>query len=394
MTNIQSFGNSGKTDKSTEIEAVLEVNNIDIACFTETWLNEETKDQISINNYVNFHLVRRNTARVSGGVSILVKNHIPTSKLEINVPEHIECLWITTRPKWLPRAISNIIVAGIYYPGSKSIYAPNQEDILLHITETVQHLYKRYVNPLFVLMGDFNDLCVDDICNSCNLNQVVKIPTRKNATLDLILTNSDNKYYKDPVSLPNIGKSDHLCVLYEPIANRNIPKSKNKTTTRIFHKSAIREFGAWLTKFNWNILFMISDVNQKIAYFFEIMWFMIDKFFPPIQVVVADNDKKWITKKIKCLIARRQKAHHSGNYGTRNLLAKKIRQEIKKAKIRYNTSKSNFLSNSNPKKWYQHISNIINNGRRTNLILHNVPELSQKPMEEIVNIINDHFASI
>ena len=32
--------------------------------------------------------------------------------------------------------------------------------------------------------------------------------------------------------------------------------------------------------------------------------------------------------------------------------------------------------------------------RRTNLILHNVPELSQKPMEEIVNIINDHFATI
>ena len=172
-------------------------------------------------------------------------------------------------------------------------------------------------------MGDFNDFCISDVYDSCNLNQVVKIPTRKNATLDLILTNRENKFYKDPVSLPKIGKSDHLCVLYEPIANKNIPKSKTKTTTRIFHKSAIMEFGSWLTKFNWNILLMISDVNQKIAYFFEIMWFMIDKFFPPIQVVVADSDKKWITKKIKCLIAERQKAHKSKNYCTRNLLAKK-----------------------------------------------------------------------
>ena len=84
------------------------------------------------------------------------------------------------RPKWLPRAISNIIVAGIYYPGSNSIYAPNQEDILLHITETVHQLYKRYVNPLFIIMGDFNDMCISDICDSCNLNQVVTIPTRKN----------------------------------------------------------------------------------------------------------------------------------------------------------------------------------------------------------------------
>ena len=188
----------------------------------------------------------------------------------MDVPAHIECLWISIRPKWLPRGISNIIVAGIYYPGSKSIYAPDQEDILLHITDSVHKLYKKYSNPLFVLMGDFNDLCVDEICDSCNLNQVVKIPTRKNATLDLILTNRDNKYYKDPVSLPKIGSSDHLCVLYEPVANTTTHKPKTKTTTRIFHKSAIIEFGSWITKFDWNILQMINNVNQKIAYFFKL----------------------------------------------------------------------------------------------------------------------------
>ena len=268
LTNIQSFGNSGKTDKITEVEAILGVNNVDVACFTETWLNQDTKEQFSLNNYISFHLVRRHTVRVSGGVTISVKMHIPATKLDINVPEHIECLWISLRPKWLPRAISNIIVAGIYYPGSNSIYAPNQEDILLHITDTVHKLQKKYANPLFVLMGDFNDMCVKDICDSCSLNQVVKIPTRKDSILDLILTNKENKYYEKPVSLPQIGKSDHLCVLYVPIENKNIHKDKNLTTTRIFHKSAIREFGAWLTKFNWNTLQMISDPNQKTAYFF------------------------------------------------------------------------------------------------------------------------------
>ena len=40
---------------------------------------------------------------------------------------------------------------------------------------------------------------------------------------------------------------------------------------------------------------MINDVIQKVSYFFEIMWFMIDKFFPPTKVVIADNDKEWIT---------------------------------------------------------------------------------------------------
>ena len=88
------------------------------------------------------------------------------------------------------------MVGGVYYPGSTSEYAPNKEDIILHITESVHNLYNRYANPLFVIMGDFNDLKINSICNACALNQVVKVPTRKQATLDLILTNKTNKFYK------------------------------------------------------------------------------------------------------------------------------------------------------------------------------------------------------
>ena len=172
LSNIQSFGNSENTDKTTEIEAILELNRIDIACLTETWLNENTKYRISINDYVNFHSVRKNVQRSSGGISILVKDNIPASMIDIKVPDHMETLWVTIRPKWLPRSISNIVVVGVYYPGSTSEYAPNQDDLLLHITESVHNLYSRYAKPLFVIMGDFNDLKVDAICNACALKQV------------------------------------------------------------------------------------------------------------------------------------------------------------------------------------------------------------------------------
>ena len=55
----------------------------------------------------------------------------------------------------------------------------------------------------------------------------------------------------------------------------------------------------------------------------NIMWIMIDKFFPLIKVVITNNDKEWITSEIKYLIAQRQKAHHKKNYEARNHLAKK-----------------------------------------------------------------------
>ena len=153
-------------------------------------------------------------------------------------------------------------------------------------------------------------------------------------------------------------------------------------------------FGAWLISFDWNILLNINDVNLKIAYFFEIMWLMIDKFFPPIKIVAAKSDKEWITPKIKSLIAERQKAHQAGSYCTRDQLAKKIKLEIKKAKHKYNEVKAKAFSNTNAKEWYQHITKIINNGKRNNIILNNVPELAQKPLNEIVNTVNKHFAAI
>ena len=56
------------------------------------------------------------------------------------------------------------------------------------------------------------------------------------------------------------------------------------------------------------------------------MWIMIDKFFPLIKMVIANDDKEWITTEIKYLIKERQKAHHSKKYNTRNHLARKVRK--------------------------------------------------------------------
>ena len=52
------------------------------------------------------------------------------------------------------------------------------------------------------------------------------------------------------------------------------------------------------------------------------MWIMIDKLFPPIKVLITNDDKEWRTPEIKYLIAERQKAHLSKNYDTRDHLEK------------------------------------------------------------------------
>ena len=102
------------------------------------------------------------------------------------------------------------------FSGTSSLYAPSQEDILLHLTEAIQSFYDKFANPLIILLGDFNDLKTNDLSETCLLKQVVNVPTRKSATLDLILTNIDNHMYEEPTTIPSIAKSDYLCVLYVP----------------------------------------------------------------------------------------------------------------------------------------------------------------------------------
>jgi len=168
LCNIRSISNNNvKADKTRETEEVLNINEIDICVFTEIWLSENSKDQLRFSKHMMFPTVRKNALKASGGVSIFVEINIPASEIKIRVPDHLECLWITTTPKWLLRTISNIVVCGVYYPGSGSNYAPDQEDLILHITTTIHNLYRKYSRPLFIIMGDFNDLRIDEICDTC-----------------------------------------------------------------------------------------------------------------------------------------------------------------------------------------------------------------------------------
>ena len=327
LSNIQSFGRSGNNEKVSELTEILALNNIDIAVFTETWLSQDTCEQLPFPDYVKFHLIRESVLRHSGGVSIFIKNHLPAKRLKVKVPAHLECLWASIRPKWLPRSVSNIIVCGVYYPGSSSKYAPPQDDLILYLIQSIHKFMKTYSKPLFLIMGDFNDLDLSDICESCNLKQVVTSPTRNQNILDKILTNSDNEFYKPPKTLPKIGDGDHLCVLYEPqeLPKRSLNKRKHKV--RLFKKSILLEFGFWITNFDWIEQYLLDDPNSKAQYLNDTVWAKINELFPYIKVNLTDTDEEWMTLEIKNLIFQRQIAHLQNNTDLRDHLAKKLSQK-------------------------------------------------------------------
>ena len=100
-----------------------------------------------------------------------------------------------------------------------------------------------------------------------------------------------------------------------------------------------------------------------------------------------------MTVKIKDLIRQRQKAHKAKNIELKIILAKKVRQEIRKAKKNYNEKKAHLFYASNPREWYRHINKIMGKKNKS-LNFTNIPELAFKPIATQIKIVNDHFANI
>ena len=53
-----------------------------------------------------------------GGGAIYVNNEFPIKNCDDICNQSFECLWLTLRPKWLPRSIPRIAVACVYLPPS------------------------------------------------------------------------------------------------------------------------------------------------------------------------------------------------------------------------------------------------------------------------------------
>ena len=98
------------------------------------------------------------------------------------------------RPDRLPRGTSCLIAAVIYHPKQS-----NSNDLSLreHLFNSLSAAEAKYQNCAFIICGDFNRFNTKSLENHFRLKQIVKVPTRKDATLDLVLTNL-HIHYAEP----------------------------------------------------------------------------------------------------------------------------------------------------------------------------------------------------
>ncbi|XP_072016828.1 uncharacterized protein [Amphiura filiformis] len=201
-----------------------------------------------------------------------------------------------------------------------------------------------------------------------------------------------SKFYSDPLPMSPVGKSDHIRIVWKPNPSTTRKHKNTFRVVRTFKDSQIREFGTWIQDQNWSNVFEANNTQEKVDAFYEHLNSAMESFFPHVKVKNHDNDKKWITPRIKKLIRERQAAFLAEDKTQWRQLRNKVQREIAKAKINYHANSVRNLQHKDPRKWHQQIKVMTNDTKAEHNI--HVPGIQNSDHVSIANSINDLFVNV
>ena len=240
------------TKKIDELDCVINVNNVDLVCVTETWLSDETPDStVAVRDFI---LLRKDRESHAGGVAAHVRSTIPCKRLSKLEPTEGICGHVDpAQTSWLYNHVQRIVDENQL----------NHPDCLIGVT------------------CDFNPnatkISASVFRRSCGLTQIVL--TRDTGTLDWYLTNLP-KLFMDPTQVPKLGSSEHYCVLIREsdVCGRN--RTKFTVAKRDIRDSCLQDFGRWITGFSWEEFFELPSCKEKFQFLKSSLSEATNRFLP------------------------------------------------------------------------------------------------------------------
>ena len=221
---------------------------------------------------------------------------------------------------------------------------------------------------------------------------MVKVPTRKKATLDLILTNM-HEYYSPPQAYQPFELSDHNVVVATPMDGKRNINNKNVTMRRDLRTSNKAALGRYLTQINWPLLFTpLVSCEEKWQVFQDVIHSGLDTIMPAKPVKICTADVPWMNESLKSLIMKRQKAFcaHCPNSTQFKYFRNLVNRQRKICIGKYYESKIQHLKGENPKRWWDETKRLC--GLKTShsdlASQINIEGFSELPFKEQANAIN------
>ena len=234
--NVQSFVN-----KVDEVMSILNDNDIDIACISETWLSSQSNSTTAKIKSYDFDIQHSFREKRGAGVAIIWRKHLAKqihSTLVIKTHSTFNHQVVTFHGKF-----KMVILC---------IYRLQETDFQLFLAELEHLISKQNISHPIVLTGDFNIHFEKNqadtkkllfLTTSLGLSQFVSGPTHKlGHTLDLLFVNGYDFAMPDikPVSY-DLG--DHFPVFFElPNANKSMSPLKKQIVCRNLKNVNVTEF--------------------------------------------------------------------------------------------------------------------------------------------------------
>ena len=192
--------------------------------------------------------------------------------------------------------------------------------------------------------------------NHFRLSQIVKVPTRKNATLDLVLTNL-KLHYENPQAFPTFGLSDHNVILTSPKAREKAANMTKTVLRRDLRPSRKEKLGRYLSSVDWQVLFTgLQSCEELFGAFHEVLCTGLDLLMPVKRVRINTGDAPCITK----FILKRQQAFHK--HGSDSVQFKfygnAVNRKRKHSKAKFYKTKIDQMKQKDPRSWWKEVKRL------------------------------------
>uniref|UniRef100_A0A1W7R6J3 Putative reverse transcriptase n=1 Tax=Aedes albopictus TaxID=7160 RepID=A0A1W7R6J3_AEDAL len=276
--NVQSLC-ARKCSKFEELKRIVSDSKIDIACFTETWMDSSISD--SMINIPGFNVIRNDRNRHGGGICIYVKKGLAYRM----VKKSIVCVDdYSTKTEYLIIEIligNDRLLLAVYYN-------PPEVDCSDLLCSHFEEYSVRFSSTYFI--GDFNtdpfkhtrrSSRFNDVVDNMSFERINSEPTffynTGSSLLDLFLTDTPDSVLKfSQISLPGISKHDLL------FASLNFSNKDGETGywyrdyLNYDHASLHDAFLA----IDWNRFFCVDDPDILINMINNHFTVLHDNFFP------------------------------------------------------------------------------------------------------------------
>ena len=382
------------TNKLDELSLFADKLRPDIIALTETWLSDAIPDSFCSLSSYNAVRLDRQTGQQGGGIMFYVRDNLSCRPLSsiLNDRGNLEVLFISVRPRLLPRPLTILIFALVYCPPWYD--AATKRDLCKYLTDSCDCLSRKYPSAGFFILGDFNNLDTSIFNRYLCFRQLVKQATRGKNILDKIFTNCG--IYFSPVSmLAPIGKSDHNCILLTSQGVTRPASGYRTVVRRRIDECALQFIGSDILKVNWYPFYNIEDCQTQANCFYDIVYSIIDKHAPERRVGYKNNDRPWVNDYFKRLVSRRNTAYKSSNRALYKELRNRVNRVGRTLKSQYFLNQVEQMKSSKPKNWWKEIKRL-SGALPTSSSLNDNLTLNDQPVdsESLSEVINNFFVSV